>query len=216
MEYSVVIVAAGSGTRMNLGYNKVYYRLGSETVLEKTISIFKKDTECKQIVVVTDPSEYRKHCGELYGKLVLVQGGKERQDSVLNGLHVVTSEYVLIQDGARPFLKQKLLDSIKENLQKFDAVCPVVACKDTIKVVQGDVVINTLDRSTLRAVQTPQAFCTELLYRCIQQAKRDHFHGTDDCSLVEKYGNVVVKVVEGDYENIKITTPEDIKTVSFF
>ena len=213
MKYTALIVAAGSGTRMKLGYNKVYAKLkDGRSILDTTIDCFKKDEECKQIVVVTDSCEYmEQHDFHLDGKIVLCKGGNTRQESVNNGLLAVNQDHVMIHDGARPFLKMDRLQAIKQTLETEDACLLMVPCKDTIKRVIDGYIVETFDRSTLMNAQTPQAFKTELIKDCMNLAIKDGFIGTDDASLVEKYSCKKVKVVEGDYENIKITTPEDLK-----
>lgn len=213
MNYSVVICAAGSGTRMKLGYNKVYAKLSDgRSILDTTINCFSSDEDCKQIVVVTDSEEFMKeHAYHLDGKVILAKGGNTRQESVCNGLSCVSEEVVMIHDGARPFLKKESIESIKKTLEKEDACLLMVPCKDTIKKVVDGYVVETYDRSTLMNAQTPQAFKTDLILRCMKQAIQEGYTGTDDASLVEKYSDVKVKAIEGDYENIKITTPEDLK-----
>ncbi len=213
MKYSALICAAGSGTRMKLGYNKVYAKLkDGRSILDTTVSIFEKDEDCDQIIIVTDPEEYlSQHEGVLTGKVdKVVPGGDTRQKSVHNGLVEVKNEYVMIHDGARPFITQKELDSIKTTLESEDACLLMVPCKDTIKRVINGYVETTYDRSTLMNAQTPQAFKTSLIIDCSLKAIQDDFVGTDDASLVEKYSDVKVKAVEGSYANIKITTIEDL------
>ena len=117
----------------------------------------------------------------------------------------------MIHDGARPFLSQDLLDSIKNTLTTEDACLLMVPCKDTIKKVIDGYVETTYDRSTLMAAQTPQAFKTDLILSCTKKAMEENYTGTDDASLVEKYSDVKVKAVEGSYANIKITTIEDLR-----
>lgn len=212
MKYSALIVAAGSGSRMKLGYNKVYAKLEDGTyILEKTISVFQKDPDCQEIIVVTDPLLYReKIASRMPGKIVLAVGGKTRQESVCHGLMAVLSDYVMIHDGARPYLTQDRIDALKETLETEDAALLAVPSKDTIKKVENGYITTTYDRNSLVCAQTPQAFCTDLIIRCMERAIIDGFTGTDDCSLVEKYSDTKIKVVEGDYTNKKITTPEDI------
>jgi 2-C-methyl-D-erythritol 4-phosphate cytidylyltransferase len=212
MEYSVIIVAAGSGSRMKLGYNKVYYRgKDGRTILEHTMDLFLKDQDCRQIVVVTDPEVYRHEMtGSLAGKVVLAKGGATRQESVSSGLKAVISDYVMVHDGARPFLDESSLNALKQALSEVDAACLLVRVKDTIKVVQDGYVVSTPERDTLYAALTPQAFKAQLLISCMEQAQQEGFTGTDDSSLVERYSDVKVKAVEGSYANRKITTPEDL------
>ncbi|MEG0176655.1 MAG: 2-C-methyl-D-erythritol 4-phosphate cytidylyltransferase [Bacilli bacterium] len=211
MKYSVIIVAAGSGSRMNLGYNKVYYPLNGVTILEQTMKKFESDIRCTQIVVVTEGNDYKQHTNHYNGKIVVVRGGDTRQESVFNGLCAVKEDVVFVHDGARPFVTASSLDRLCESLTCNDAAILMVPCKDTIKIVENGFVKETLERSKLMHAQTPQAFKTKLLLECYQKAFTDNYLGTDDASLVERYSNANIAVVEGDYKNIKITTKEDIK-----
>ena len=213
MEYSALIVAAGSGTRMGLGFNKVYAKLNDgETILEKTINVFMRDPECDQVIVVTDPCEYRKRMTKRFpGKIVLCTGGRTRQESVNSGLQAVMGKIVMIHDGARPYLSQKNLNDLKQAMTTEQAALLTVPCKNTIKKVVDGYVVETYDRATLAAAQTPQVFNTELILQCMKKAISDGYTGTDDASLVEKYSDVKVKAVKGSYENFKITTPSDLK-----
>lgn len=197
---------------MKLGYNKVYAELkDGRGILDTTVSVFLNDPDCEQIVIVTDIQDYLLHHGIMNGKITLCKGGSSRQESVHNGLLAVTMDHVMIHDGARPFIEQEELDALKETLETQDACLLMVPCKDTIKKVIDGFVAETYDRSTLMAAQTPQAFKTSLIRRCMKRAIDEGFTGTDDASLVERYSTVRIKAVEGSYSNIKITTPEDLK-----
>ncbi|SJZ38404.1 2-C-methyl-D-erythritol 4-phosphate cytidylyltransferase [Anaerorhabdus furcosa] len=211
MKYSVIIVAAGRGSRMNLGYNKVYYPLNGITILEQTMKKFENDPLCNQIIVVTEGEDYKTHTNRYSGKIVIVKGGETRQESVYNGLCAAKEEVVFVHDGARPFVTIESLKKLTQAMENNEAALLMVPCKDTIKVVENGVIAKTLDRAKLMHAQTPQAFKTKLLIECYQKAFKDKFLGTDDASLVEKYSDVKIAVVEGDYKNIKITTPEDIE-----
>lgn len=213
MEYSALIVAAGSGSRMGLGFNKVYAKLkDGEMILEKTIGVFLQDPDCCEIIVVTDPKKYRERMTKRFpGKIVLCTGGRTRQESVNSGLQAVMQKVVMIHDGARPYLSPKNLQDLKQAMETEKAALLTVPCKDTIKKIENGYVVETYDRSSLAAAQTPQVFETELILTCMKKAMEEGFKGTDDASLVEKYSNVRVKAVEGSYDNIKITTPEDLK-----
>ena len=214
MKYTAVIVAAGSGTRMKLGYNKVYAKMrDGRTILNHTMDVFRADKDCIQIVVVTESLAYYQNMeGDWPGLITLAKGGKTRQESVRNGLLAAIGEYVMIHDGARPYLDQKSLKRVKKALKTDDAVLLTVPCKDTIKKIDAEGYVElTYDRSTLAAAQTPQAFKTSLLMECMAKAEQAKFTGTDDCSLVEAFSDVRVRTVEGSYANIKITTPEDME-----
>ena len=215
MNYSAVIVAAGQGRRMNLGYNKVYYRFpDGETVLAKTMKVFEQDPRCKQIIVVTQKEDFIYYMKDVdaRGSLVVVEGGDTRQQSVQNGLMAVSEEFVFIHDGARPYVDQASLDRLCDCLETHDACLLTVPCKDTIKRVdQNGQVIETLVRSELIQAQTPQCFKTELILDAYRKASKTGVQVTDDASVVELMSDVPVIAVEGSYSNIKITTPEDIQ-----
>jgi len=210
MKYSALIVAAGSGSRMNLGFNKVYAKLQDDkTILETTIQVFEKDTDCEEIIVVTDQEDFEKYIGHKENVLI-VNGGNTRQQSVSNGLQNVHTDYVFIHDGARPYVDEDSLNRLKQSLEVNKAALLAVPCKDTIKVTKDGFVENTPDRSTLIAAQTPQAFETKLILSCMKMAEEAGFTGTDDCSIVERFSQEKIAVVEGSYANIKITTKEDL------
>lgn len=207
--YSVVIPAAGMGSRMNLGFNKLFVKQKGETLIEKTVSLFLNDIQFTQIVLVCSDEDMGE-MKQLFGdKVSYVLGGDTRQASVYQGLMVVTNEYVFIHDGARPYISPDLMNRLKESIAIHQAVLPVVDVKDTVKEVRNGVVVNTPSRDTLKLAQTPQVFLTKSIQSAHQQAIQDHFIGTDDAQLYEKYSGDVF-IVEGSYQNIKITTPEDL------
>lgn len=211
MNYSAIVLCAGKGSRSGLTYNKMLYRFKNKTVYEMTMEIFLNDERCKQIIVVTKEEELDDLKKLISSKKIdYVFGGKERQDSVYNGLQVVKEDYVLIHDGARPYLKKENIDDILECLNKNDACLLVVPVKDTIKVCIDGNIVKTLPREQLVQAQTPQAFKTELIKRCYQKGKDKNYIATDDASLVEYFENIEVKAVLGSYSNIKITTPDDL------
>lgn len=209
MEYSVVIVASGQGTRMKLGYNKVFYKLNNgETILDRTIQCFKADNECKEIIVVTN-KEYFEQINQQ--GIVLTTGGLQRQDSVMNGLALVTYPYVMIHDGARPNLTLDILKRLKDKLLQCDACLLMVPCKDTIKIVEDGVCKETLNRALLYQAQTPQAFKTEKLRAAYQLIRDEVF--TDDAAVVETMLAEKVHMVLGDESNLKVTTMTDLKNL---
>lgn len=211
MNYSAIVLCAGKGSRSGLTYNKMLYRFKNKTIYEMTMEIFLNDERCKQIVVVTKEEELDDLKNLISSKKIdYVFGGKERQDSVYNGLQVVKEDYVLIHDGARPYLKRENIDDILECLNKNDACLLVVPVKDTIKVCIDGNIVKTLPREELVQAQTPQAFKTELIKRCYQKGKDENYIATDDASLVEYFENIKVKAVLGSYSNLKITTPDDL------
>ena len=142
----------------------------------------------------------------------VVVGGKSRQESVHLGLNALSNKVKLaaIHDGARPLITWQVIDRAIRAANTYGAAAPAIPVKDTIKVVEGRVVKNTPDRSTLFAVQTPQVFDFDLLRGALKKAEQDGAQVTDDCSAVELMG-FTVKIVEGDERNIKVTTPMDLK-----
>ena len=142
----------------------------------------------------------------------VVVGGSSRQESVnlcLNALGDKT-KLAAVHDGARPLITWQVIDRTVRAANTYGAAAPAIPVKDTIKVVEGYVIKNTPDRSTLRAIQTPQVFDFDLLRGALKKAELDGAQVTDDCSAVERLG-MVVKIVEGDERNIKVTTPMDLK-----
>lgn len=220
---AVILLAAGSGKRMKAGKNKLLLTLQGKTVLEHTTEIFQQSPLVDGIIVVAKESELllvqQIVSPTVYDKIIcFTAGGDERQDSVLYGLRQLPIAYerVLIHDGARPFVTNTLI----ENLLKFvTPECGTVAgvpVKDTVKRVNTEgLVQETLVRKELWNIQTPQCFYTEAILRCYQQGEIDGYLATDDASLAERYG-LVVKVVPGYYENIKLTTPEDLDVAEVF
>lgn len=216
MECGIIIASAGQGKRMGLGQNKLFYKLNNKPILIHTIEKFQNIPWVNEIVIVANPNEIetietmiREH------NLIvsyIVAGGEERQDSVENGLSKITSEYVMIHDGARPFITTEKIEELFHFVQREEAVVLGVPVKDTVKVIDKTGYIKeTPERKSLWAIQTPQAFRVSLLKDAYNNAKQYGFRGTDDASLIEKLGRKV-KVINGDYTNIKVTTKEDLMT----
>lgn len=213
MKYSAVIVAAGVGQRMKLGFNKAYAKLSTgKTIIETTVEVFLQDPDCKQIVLVTDMEDpYSKQLAAQYGRLVVARGGATRQESVYSGLKGTLCDYVLIHDGARPYVSLELIERIKMALETEKAALLAISSKDTVKRVKDGYVLETYPRSELMLAQTPQGFETDLILECYKKAKKEGYLATDDASLVEYYSDVPVKIVEGSPSNFKITTPDDLR-----
>lgn len=212
MNYTALIVAAGSGSRMGLGYNKLFYPLfDKQTVIEKTVSLFMADCRCKQIIVVTSEIDMLK-MKQLFktSDITFVIGGATRQQSVYNGLQSVSEEIVLIHDGARPWLPLSCIDDLLKCLEQHKACLLCVPVKDTIKRVKNGSIVETLPREELMQAQTPQAFHTEIIKKAYEKAMLRHIGATDDAQIVELCTDAEVFIVNGSYENIKITTKEDL------
>ena len=204
---SVIIVAAGSGKRFGGDIPKQFLTLRGKTVLELSYEAFEKNNKVDEIVVVAskDYKEYVEKLLERHDKFACVAlGGKERQDSVRNGLSAVTGDIVLIHDSARPFVTDEVINRVIEETEKSGNAVPVVKPKDSIRTVDGN-----LNRDELYIIQTPQGFKRDLITESYKKAYEDGFFGTDEGGIIEHAGHRV-SMVEGDYRNIKITTTDDM------
>lgn len=216
MKVGVVIAAAGSGRRMGGERNKILLPLEGRPMIAASLELFDSLEEVSEIVVVTRKEDLQK-IEEIVEATVkntpvqVVLGGETRQKSVYCGLQAFNSEpeLALIHDGARPYIKGELVRQILQEAKKHGAAAVGVPVKDTIKQVQEGLVLKTLPREELWAVQTPQVFSYSLILKAHQQAESLGLQVTDDCSLLEKIGHPV-RILPGDYENVKITTPEDL------
>lgn len=208
---TAIIAAAGQGSRMGALANKQFIKIAGQPVLARTLLCLKGHAD--RYILVARPGEeeqVREIAAGILPQFEVVTGGESRQDSVYNGLVAARgSDYVLIHDGARPFASASLIKRVVEAAKSGGAAIPGIPVNDTIKQLSGSLVQTTLTRETLRAVQTPQAFAWDLVFKAHEQARREGFVGTDDASLAEKIGHPV-QVVPGEEGNIKITTPEDL------
>ncbi len=207
MKYSVIIPCAGKGTRLNLGYNKIFYKVNDQTIIEKTLTYFLKDSDCKQIIIVFASNDYAKIKELFHDKRIsYVMGGETRQESVFNGLSFVKENYVLIHDGDRCNVSKDLIETIKAKLDKKSLnIVPFINKNDAISI-SGREVEDKL-------IQTPQGFAKGILIdayiKCANESKLKEF--SDDASIVETYTKYKTEYVLGDINNIKITTSEDLK-----
>lgn len=209
-----VIVAAGSASRMG-GIDKVMAPLKGEPMIVHTVRAFETCDAIAEIVIVTREDLILPITDLTRGfakVTAVVAGGKDRQASVTNGMNALSEkcELAAIQDGARPLVTWELIDRVVRAAHAYHAAVPVIPVKDTIKVCNSALVVSTPDRSTLRAVQTPQVFDFDLLRGALKAAFEAGAAITDDCSAVERLG-MTVKTVEGDERNLKVTTPIDLK-----
>lgn len=218
MKTGVIIVAGGKGTRIGGNVKKQYLTLNGKEILAHTIEAFEKVGVIDEIVLVVGQEDLEYVETAIvhqygYQKVTqIVAGGKERKDSVWNGICALKehTDYIMVHDGARPFIKEKEIRACLEAARKEGAALVAVPVKDTIKQVNtSGMVVGTPERSTLWAVQTPQTFAKSLLVEAHLYGQQEALEATDDAMLVEAIGHGVW-VVEGDYTNIKITTPEDL------
>lgn len=214
----VIIAAAGLGSRMKSDINKQYMLLAGKPVLYHSLKVFNEIEVVDEIIVVAhlDEIDYcQKNIIDKYefAKVTkLIPGGKERQESVRKGLENLDSKtnLVAVHDGARPLLESKLVMKIYDEAREHGAAIPGVLAKETLKIIDNNNFIKeTLDRSHIVTIQTPQIFNYQELVKAYHLATEDNFKGTDDASIYEKYVGKV-KLVIGDSTNIKITNPEDI------
>lgn len=210
MVYDAVILAAGSGTRCGLGYNKCLYELNGKRVIEYSIDTFLQREKCQQVILVVSKQDevvMREYESE---RVHIVLGGDTRQESSYQGVSTATSDYVMIHDGARPYVSVKEIEACELALEEANACLLMVDVKDTIKMVEDGLVKKTLNRSELKKALTPQCFKKELIMDCLRQAIEEQVSCTDDAACVELFSDTRVQVVDGEYTNIKITTPEDL------
>lgn len=210
----MIIPAAGSGKRMGAGFNKLFLSLDNRPIIDHTINIFLNDECCNRIILVVHPNDKTLFEEILkkdhYSKIRIVNGGSERQYSVYNGLKVADNKgIILVHDGARPFIQMETIKQLVRFASDYGAAIAAVPVKDTIKRVNTMKVVETVDRTSLWQIQTPQAFRYSVLRNAHDQAKSEDFLGTDESALVERIGHPV-KIVASDYDNIKLTTPEDL------
>lgn len=226
MKCTAIILAAGQGKRMKTKVQKQFLMLQGKPLLYYSLACFQKSDEIQEIVVVTgkESIDYcRSEIIEKYGFTKvksIAEGGKERYDSVYAGLEACSADtdYVFIHDGARPFVTENILR------RGYDTVCKCRACvagmpsKDTIKIVDDKTYSTaTPERKYVWAVQTPQIFETELITDAYSRLMREHsVQVTDDAMVLEQMLKMPVKLFEGSYENIKITTPEDLDIAKMF
>ena len=217
MANKVIVLAAGRGKRMGANKNKQFLELNCKPILYHTLMAFNNCNLIDEILLVASEKEVDYCRREIVDKYKIekvkkiVCGGKERQHSVLNGLKELTDcDTVLIHDGARPFVDEKIIeDGIKYSKVYGACACGVLP-KDTIKIKDNSgFSLKTPNRNDLFAVQTPQSFKYDLILKCHENILKENISVTDDTMVVEHYGNKVF-LYEGSYNNIKITTPEDL------
>ncbi|MHA7967179.1 2-C-methyl-D-erythritol 4-phosphate cytidylyltransferase [Paenibacillus sp. CAU 1782] len=219
-KWGVVIVAAGRGSRMGTEESKQYLLLDGKPILVHTLELFQRMDLIGEIALVVGSGDVERCCEwvEAYGLTKVgsvLAGGAERQHSVLCGLRALSCQWVMVHDGVRPLVTERAVTACADAAVQTGAAVLGVPVKDTIKQVNASgAIVDTPDRSALRAIQTPQAFRRDLLLSAHERAAQEGFLGTDDAMVVERTGTSVV-VAEGEYTNIKITTPEDLPYAEF-
>lgn len=218
---TAIVLAAGKGSRMGTKIQKQYLELGGKPVLYYSLAAFENSDIIDEIILVTGEGqkEYcQKNIVEAYSfskiKRIVI-GGKERYESVYNALKGMKPEgYVFIHDGARPFVDEAIIERTYCAAQQYHACVAGMPSKDTVKIVdENDFAVNTPERRLVWCIQTPQVFETALIrdaYFKLMANEENEVGITDDAMVVERMKNMQVKLIEGSYENIKITTPEDL------
>lgn len=217
-KYTAIVMAAGSGKRMNSKVHKQYLIIQDRPVLYYSLKAF-EDSAVDEIVLVVGKGEEkfcRKEIVDKYGiskVKAIVEGGKERYHSVFEGLKQTSdADYVLIHDGARPFVNQDIIRRCMQEVQKYQACVVGMPVKDTIKIAdEGGYAKQTPDRKNVWMIQTPQTFSYALIYEAYEEMlKTEDAAITDDAMVLERTKGKKSKLIEGSYRNIKITTPEDL------
>jgi len=212
MFVTAIVAAAGKGLRLKSKTPKPFVKINGAPIIYHTLKALRKIKSIKEIILVTNKKDYPKFqniISEL-GITKIVLGGKRRQDSVRNGLKYLDKDcdLVLVHDAVRPFIQKKIIEEAINTARRFGAAVAAVALKPTIKRADSNnYVTTTLDRNRLFEVQTPQVFKKSLILKA--HSKFKYLDVTDDAELVEKLG-AKVKIIQGSYFNIKITTPEDL------
>ncbi|MCI5142141.1 MAG: 2-C-methyl-D-erythritol 4-phosphate cytidylyltransferase [Candidatus Electrothrix sp. ATG1] len=217
---AAIIPAAGFGTRMGAAVPKQFIHLVGEPILVRTLRVFLAHPDIQLILLVLPPEHLqsgKEHVlpfltPEQQEKILYTAGGETRQHSVRNGMEALPAsvERIFVHDGARPLVNAEIINRCLTGIEEHGAVIAAVPVKDTLKEVEHEEIIGTVDRSQLWQAQTPQAMDRHLLERAYEYADATEFVGTDEASLLEHAG-VAVNVVMGNEENIKITRPEDLK-----
>ena len=228
---TAVVLAAGKGSRMGTKIQKQYLEICGKPVLYYSLAAFAASPIIDEIVLVTGEgkTDYcRKNIIEAYGITKvnkIVVGGKERYESVYKALREIEPEgYVFIHDGARPFVDESIIERTYQAVKEYRACVAGMPSKDTVKIVdENDFAVNTPERRFVWCIQTPQVFETSLILQAYERLKsrlprmqEQGIQVTDDASVVELFTETRVKLVEASYQNIKITTPEDMKTAEAF
>jgi len=217
MKTVAIIVAAGKSIRLKDRLPKQFLEIANKPILAHTVEKFERCDLVDEILMVV-PEDYLGYCStEVVDRFdfrkikMIISGGEERQDSVYDGLLAIpnNTSIVLVHDGVRPFVSVSKIEESINLCKEYKAVILALPVKETIKRVEDDYVVTTLNREKIWTVQTPQTFDYKLLLDAYQKAKEDGFVGTDDSSLVERIG-VKIRVLEGEENNIKITTKEDL------
>ena len=216
---TAIILVAGNSTRYGQNRNKNFEEINGQAVLTYSLKAFSENNYVDNIIIAIKKEEEQQveeiiNHEKLNKPLKIIIGGHTRKESVYNCITSTESDIVIIHDGARPMIKQEYINKCIENINEIRGVTIGVKSKDTIKITdENNMVTSTTNRNNTWIIQTPQCFDRKILLHMHEKYKDSEV--TDDCMLLEK-GNYKVKIIEGDYTNIKITTYEDIKIIQQF
>lgn len=221
---TAIVLAAGSGKRMGTKVHKQYLLMGGKPVLYYSLRAFEDSKRIDEIILVCGAGEEDYCWKEIVEKYdiskvrKIIPGGAERYDSVWNGLKETKEGYVYIHDGARPFVDEEIIERAYECVSEHHACVAGMPSKDTVKIADScNIVTATPDRSSVWIVQTPQVFDTELIRKAYALLmEKDEINVTDDAMAAEQMLGASVHLFYGSYENIKITTPEDLEIAEVF
>lgn len=219
---TAIVLAGGSGSRMGTSCKKQYLLLNERPILYYSLAAFENSPVNEVVLVTSEPEYCKEEIIEKYGlqKVChIVPGGKERYHSVYEGLKAASGcDLVLIHDGARPFVTEDIIERSIKAARTFGACAVGMPSKDTIKITDRENdVVETPDRRRTWVVQTPQSFSYPLIRDAYERILREKTDGiTDDAMIIEHFGETKVRMIEGSYQNIKITTPEDMQIGRIF
>ena len=222
---TAIVLAGGQGLRMGTKVQKQYLEVSGKPVLAYSLEVFERSPVIDDIILVVGAGQEEYCRGQIIEKYEItkvreiVEGGSERYESVWNGLRILDPKgYVFIHDGARPFVTEEIIERAYKDVKKYKACVVGMPVKDTIKVVdENGMSVSTPDRKTLWMIQTPQVFETKLIRDAYFELMRLQLKNvTDDAMVVEKIFGNAIKMTVGSYENIKLTTPEDLKIAEVF
>lgn len=208
---SLVLLAAGSGSRLNLGYNKMLFEVNGQTILEITLKKFKESKLFDEIIVVVKKEELAIWESKNLENITLVIGGDTRQSSVYNGVSQATNDFVWVHDGARCNITIDLINRLSQAIITPGVVAAVKA-KDSLRLVKNGRIDSILDRDFVYLMQTPQIVDKKIYTKCYKKALEEKIEETDEVGLLFRYG-YKMGIIEGDYSNIKVTTKDDLGVI---
>lgn len=212
MMFDCILLMAGTGKRSKLSFNKIKYKINDKPLFQYSLDVFLNVAECDKIILVVNEQEYDEYKSLKSDRVDVVVGGERRCDSVYQGILKSSKDYVLIHDAARPNIKEKDVLDVYNSLLLHKASCLGVKVKDTIKEVKDGFAQNTLDRNNLMQIATPQGVDRLLLLEGLKNKEINYY---DDVSVLEINYGIKPKIIDGGYNNIKVTTPEDIKYIEY-